>query len=352
MRLLERVLGRDALLAGRLRSFAALRMTERFRGRALLILLWREQVLDGSVVLAGRSGTFLTCLPAVAGRAPTVSFGDCLPAAAFLTAAHVDDDDTATGADDFTARADGAGFASCADGDGAAADDFAERAEDDDDDGVAAIVVASPKSTANASLVVSGAAGFTRCSAGFLRLRLRARFWGGGADLVAAAFCFLDMGVYGARRADDWRLRQARDVVESEDRAEKRVVMCGAEEFAGASRARTRQPHGAAQAERYDGDAVRRHAGLGSTGDISTSVCRRGLCRKLPGARRQRREEAMAAFLCSAGILPAILNFGLRKRTARFKERYRDACQATRPRRVAAWAQAGMPVLLKGYCLS
>ena len=63
----------------------------------------------------------------------------------------------------------------------------------DDDD--AAIVVASPKSTAKASLVASGAAGLASGGAGLLRLRLRARFWGGGADLVAAAFRFFDMGV-------------------------------------------------------------------------------------------------------------------------------------------------------------
>jgi hypothetical protein len=118
-------------------------------------------------VLAGRSGTSLTCLPAVAGRAPTVELGDCLPVA------RADDGDDE-------------------DGDAAAGeDDFASRADDDD----AAIVVASPKSTANASLVVSGAEGFTRCSAGFERLRLRARFCGGEADLVAATFRFLDMGV-------------------------------------------------------------------------------------------------------------------------------------------------------------
>jgi len=66
-------------------------------------------------------------------------------------------------------------------------------ADDDEDD--AAMVVASPKSTAKASLVASGAAGFTRCSAGFLRLRLRARFWSRAADLVADAFRFLGMGV-------------------------------------------------------------------------------------------------------------------------------------------------------------
>jgi hypothetical protein len=63
----------------------------------------------------------------------------------------------------------------------------------DDDD--AAIVVASPKSTAKASLVASGAAGLASGGAGFLRLRLCARFWGGGADLVAAAFRFFNMGV-------------------------------------------------------------------------------------------------------------------------------------------------------------
>src|SRR5579864_4066168 len=183
----------------------------------------------------------------------------------------------------------------------AGADDFAARVEDDD----AAMVVASPKSTANASLVASGAEGFTRGAAGFLRLRFRARgafvrlrrnaVLDGWAVLAgrsgtacraptvelgertvaldflallaalmgdaagADAFRFSCMGVCGARRADDWRLRQARDVVESEDRAEKRVVMCGAEEFAAASRSCAGQPGWAARAERYDGDAVRRH---------------------------------------------------------------------------------------------
>ena len=196
LRLLERVLGRDALLAGRLRSFAALRMTERFRGRALLILLWREQVLDGSVVLAGRSGTFLTCLPAVAGRAPTVSFGDCLPAAAFLTAAHVDDDDTATGADDFTARADGAGFASCADDDGAAADDFAERAEDDE-------MMASRRSSwrrrryRERVFSRERRSGFHALALGFPAFTFaRADFLGRrGADVVAASVLFFGHGI-------------------------------------------------------------------------------------------------------------------------------------------------------------
>ena len=82
----------------------------------------------------------------------------------------------ATGAgDDADALAeDGADFASCADdGDAAAgADDFASRADGDD---APAMMVASPKTSANASSVVSGAAGFKRGAAGFLRLRLRAR---------------------------------------------------------------------------------------------------------------------------------------------------------------------------------
>jgi hypothetical protein len=72
-------------------------------------------------------------------------------------------------------------------------------------------------------------------------------------------FVFLAWAYVWLRRADDWRFRQARDVVESEDRAEKRVMMCGAEEFAAASRARARQPGCAARVERYDGDAEQRH---------------------------------------------------------------------------------------------
>jgi len=273
LRLLERLLERESLLAGRLRSFAALRMTERFGRRAVLLLPRRDVVLDGWAVLAGRSGTAFTCLPAAVGRASTVRFCARLPMAAmgFLATSLALPGDAA-GADDSTARegddanaAEDADFASRADGDDANAaepDGFATRANGDH---LAAIVVASPKSTAKASLVASGAAGFTRCSAGFLRLRLRARFLGGEADLVADAFRFSCMGVCGARRADDWRWRQARDVVESEDRAEKRVVMCGAEEFAAASWSRAGQPGWAARAERYDGDAVRRH-GFGSTG--------------------------------------------------------------------------------------
>ncbi len=122
----------------------------------------------------------------------------------------------------------------------AGASDFAVRAEDgDEDDGDGAMVVASPKARARAALIAAG-------DASFERMRLLERVLRGDADLfapvaaVAAAFCFLGMGICGSRRADGWRFRQARDVVESEDRAEKRVVMCGAEEFAAAPRACTR----------------------------------------------------------------------------------------------------------------
>ena len=198
----------------------------------------------------------------------------------------------------FAGRADGADFASFADGDAAAPDDFAALAEDDN----AAMVVASPKASVRAALIAAGDASDewlrllerVRGRAALLLLRrdvvldgsavlvgrsgtaCRAPTGGFSGRLVAAgalagdaagadAFRFSCMGVCGSRRAGGRRFRQARDVVESEDRAEKRVVMCGAEEFAAASRARTRQPHGAAQAERYDGDAVRRH-GFGRTG--------------------------------------------------------------------------------------
>src|SRR5579862_4784821 len=252
-------------------DFARLRLRLVLRC-AVLLLPRRDVVLDGCVVLAGRSGLAFTCLPAAVGRASTVRFCARLPMAAlgFLATSLALPGDAA-GADDSTARegddanaAEDADFASRADGDDANAaepDGFATRANGDD---LAAMVVASPKSTAKASLVASGGEGSRRCSAGFLRLRLRARFLGGEADLVADAFRFSCMGVCGARRADDWRWRQARDVGESEDRAEKRVVMCGAEEFAAASWSRAGQPGWAARAERYDGDAVRRH-GFGST---------------------------------------------------------------------------------------
>jgi hypothetical protein len=53
--------------------------------------------------------------------------------------------------------------------------------------------------------------------------------------------------------------------------------MCGAEEFAAASCARTRQPYGAAQAERYDGDAERRH-GFGSTGNLACAASSQRRC--------------------------------------------------------------------------
>src|SRR5579862_5417205 len=82
LRLLERLLERESLLAGRLRSFAALRMTERFGRRAVLLLPRRDVVLDGCVVLAGRSGLAFTCLPAAVGRASTVRFCARLPMAA------------------------------------------------------------------------------------------------------------------------------------------------------------------------------------------------------------------------------------------------------------------------------
>jgi hypothetical protein len=76
-----------------------------------------------------------------------------------------------------------------------------------------------------------------------------------------------------SRRPDDWRLRQARDVVESEDRAEKRVAMRGAEEFAAPSWSRAGQPGWAARVERYDGDAKCRH-GFGSTGNPACAAGR------------------------------------------------------------------------------
>lgn len=172
-------------------DFARLRL--RFLMRcAVLLLPRRDVVLDDRAVLAGRSGTSFTCLPAVAGRVPTVGFCARLVPVNFLAASLASAGDAA-GAHDFAVRLDG-------DDTAAGANDFASHVDDDDAaaaraDDDAAIVVASPKSIAKASLVVSGAAGFTRCSAGFLRLRLRARFWDGGADLVAATFCFLGMGV-------------------------------------------------------------------------------------------------------------------------------------------------------------
>ena len=94
-------------------------------------------------------------------------------------------------------------------------------------------------------------------------------------------FVFLAWAYVGRGGPTGWRFRQARDVVESEDRAEKRVVMCGAEKFAAASCARTRQPHGAARAERYDGDAVRRHVGFSGTGS-SLSTCDLSASRPVP----------------------------------------------------------------------
>jgi len=72
-------------------------------------------------------------------------------------------------------------------------------------------------------------------------------------------FVFWAWAYMWSRRPDGWGFWQARDVVESEDRAEKRVVMCGAEEFAAASWSRAGQPGWTARAERYDGDAERRH---------------------------------------------------------------------------------------------
>ncbi len=161
-------------------DFARLRL--RFLMRcAVLLLPRRDVVLDDRAVLAGRSGKAFTCLPAAAGRAPTVGFCARLPMAALgFLATWLALPGDAAGADDSTARegddanaADDADFASRADGDDAAAaepDDFATRANGDD---LAAMVVASPKSTANASLVVSGGEGFRRCSAGFARWRLR-----------------------------------------------------------------------------------------------------------------------------------------------------------------------------------
>ena len=163
----------------------------------------------------------------------------------------------AAGADDFAARVADDDATGGAEGFGARAGDFAERVEDDD----AAMVVPSPKANLSAASIAAGDASFER-----LRLLERVLFVRAADFLAAAAgdagadaFRFSCMGVCGARRADDWRFRQARDVVESEDRAEKRVVMCGAEEFAAASRSCAGQPGWAARAERYDGDAVRRH---------------------------------------------------------------------------------------------
>ncbi len=182
LRLLERLLGRVILLVGRLRSFAALRMTERFGRRAALLLRRREVVLDGRAVLAGRSGTSSTCLPAVAGRAPV---GLCarLPMAAV-------------------------GFLAeslALPGDAAGAEDFASRAEDDDeDDGDAAMVVASPKASVKAALIAAG-------DASFERLRLLERVLGRDADsfapVAAGAFCFFEFGHRGVSGFEDRRRR-------------------------------------------------------------------------------------------------------------------------------------------------
>src|ERR1700722_2671682 len=94
---------------------------------------------------------------------------------------------------------------------------------------------------------------------------------------VQMRFVFLAWAYMWSRRPDDWRLRQARDVVESEDRAEKRVAMRGAEEFAAASWSRAGQPGWAARVERYDGDAKCRH-GFGSTGNPACAASWQGRC--------------------------------------------------------------------------
>src|SRR5580704_11347827 len=84
---------------------------------------------------------------------------------------------------------------------------------------------------------------------------------------VRMHFVFWAWDYVWSRRPDDWRLRQARDVVKSEDRAEKRVAMRGAEEFAAPSWSRAGQPGWAARVERYDGDAECRHdAGFSGAG--------------------------------------------------------------------------------------
>ena len=58
LRLLERLLGRETLLVGRLRSFAALRMTDRFGRRFVFV---------GSALLAAFAADFLAASRAVAG---------------------------------------------------------------------------------------------------------------------------------------------------------------------------------------------------------------------------------------------------------------------------------------------
>jgi hypothetical protein len=55
----------------------------------------------------------------------------------------------------------------------------------------------------------------------------------------------------------------------------------------------------------------------------------------------------MAAFLCSAGILPAILNFEFAKENGEENDIARCA-KSLRARCDVRLAQAGMPVLLKG----
>jgi hypothetical protein len=65
LRLLERLLGREMLLVGRLRSFAALRMTDRFGMRF---------VFDGSALLAAFAADFLAASRAVVGNAVADAF--------------------------------------------------------------------------------------------------------------------------------------------------------------------------------------------------------------------------------------------------------------------------------------
>ena len=82
--------------------------------------------------------------------------------------------------------------------------------------------------------------------------------------------------------------------------------MCGAEELAAASPAGTRQPGRAARVERYEGDAVRRH-GFGSTGIPACLPAGRPVPQVARGC-DLRGEETLAAFLSSAGVVPAFLN--------------------------------------------
>jgi hypothetical protein len=104
--------------------------------------------------------------------------------------------------------------------------------------------------------------------------------------------------------------------------------MCGAEEFAAPSCARTRQPHGAAQAERYDGDAERRH-GFGSTGIPACAASSQRRC--VENARKRWRRWFDVEYERNDVAICA---------------------KQSRSRCVVKLAQAGMPVLLNGYCFS